>query len=65
MTVRALQIPLDEVTLEALRRVSAEEERHPRIQAARLLRDALRARGAIASDSPTPLRPVQMAGSPR
>jgi hypothetical protein len=58
---RAIQVPLDPATLEALRRLATREERHPRIQAARLLRDALRAQGELTPDA----LPLQLAEARR
>ncbi len=48
---RTLGIRLDADELEALRTVAEREDRDPRRQAARLLRDSLIRAGALADDS--------------
>ena len=57
MSTRAITVPVDESTFEALRRVARDEYRHPRDQAALILRRALARRIAETPQRPHPLHP--------
>jgi len=59
MTARAIQVPIDESTREALVELAIAEDRHPRMQAARLLRDAVHAARPTARRRPAPIDPKE------
>jgi hypothetical protein len=60
LAMRTIGVRLNAVELEALRAVASREDRDPRRQAARLLREALERDGALPADDPKPVA----AGSP-